>query len=297
MYIYRGQQTPYKPGILVRRYANGEKWHVQIFSKAFKSANFTVQIFYVRNFGLAVIRLVSLIRYFGLVSGLSIFWQLLSGKRKSEFIINDKNFKNKLYFRSQQSDPFIFEQVFVEQQYHFPEKFNSTVKWIIDAGANIGMASVYFANKYPGANIISIEPDAGNFALLQKNTSGYPQVTCLHAALWDKEEMLDIGNKTQLSAGYIVEPAPGNNGIPGITLNRLLEKYNIEKLSIAKIDIEGSEREVFANDTEWIGKTECIIVEIHDHLKAGASKSFFGTMANYDWETYVCGENIVSYRR
>lgn len=270
---------------------------MQILSKAIKSTKFTFQFLNVRNFGLAVIRLVSLIRYFGFISGLRIFWQLFSGKGKSEFFINDRNFKNKLYLRSHQSDPMIFEQVFIEQQYRFPEKFTQPVKWIIDAGANIGMASVYFANKYPEAKIISIEPDVNNFALLQKNTTGYSKITCLHAALWDKEEMLDIGNKTQLSAGYIVEPTSNNKGIPGLTINGIIKEYGIDNLSIVKIDIEGAEKEVFSSATEWLSKTTCVIVELHDQLKPGTSKSYFRTMAGYDWETYVCGENIVSYRQ
>lgn len=250
-----------------------------------------------RNFGLSIIRLISLIRYFGLVSGFNIFWQLLTGKRKSEFVINDKNFRNKLFLRSHQSDPYIFEQVFIEQQYRFPERFTQPVQWIIDAGANIGMATLFFANKYPAAKIIAIEPDINNFTLLQRNTSGYPQVTCLHSALWDKEETLEIGNKTQLSAGYMVEPSASAAGIPGLTINGIMKKYGIKNCSIVKIDIEGAEKEVFSSATEWIAHSDCIIVELHDHLKAGSSKAYFTSMANYNWETYVCGENIVSYLR
>jgi len=253
--------------------------------------------FRMRNFGLAMIRLISLIRYFGLSSGVRIFWQLWKGNGKSEFTINDRHFKNKLFFRSHQSDPYIFDQVFVEQQYRFPDKFKGEVKWIIDAGANIGMASVYFSNRFPGAKIFSIEPDAGNFNLLQKNTSGYPNITCIQAALWDKEEMLDIGNKTQLSAGYIVEHTKKNNGIPGITIQGILNKYEMNEVNIVKIDIEGAEERVFSSSTEWINQSECIIVELHDQLRAGASKAYFKSMAQFNWETYVCGENIVSYRR
>jgi len=251
----------------------------------------------VRAFGLQIIKLVSLIRYFGLSAGVSLFFQLLFGSGKTAFYIRSKYFKNRLHIRSRQSDPYIFEQIFIEQQYRFPEKFNSKIEWILDAGANIGLAAVYFSNKYPDSKIICIEPDAENFRLLCENTSNYPNIIRLHAALWHQSEKLYIGNTEQLSAGYIVEPAKTNEGIMGITVKSLIEEYRIPRISIAKIDIEGAEKEVFESNNEWIDHCDCILVELHDHLKPGASRAYFNAMKSYDWETYVCGENIVTFRR
>jgi len=42
------------------------------------------------------------------------------------------------------------------------------VPLIIDAGANIGATSVFYALAVPNAQVVAIEPDAGNFELLQK---------------------------------------------------------------------------------------------------------------------------------
>lgn len=39
---------------------------------------------------------------------------------------------------------------------------------IVDAGANIGLASLFFANKYADAKIIAIEPEEHNFKILKK---------------------------------------------------------------------------------------------------------------------------------
>jgi len=40
-------------------------------------------------------------------------------------------------------------------------------------GANIGLTSVYFANRYPDARIFAIEPESENFRLLRLNSARY----------------------------------------------------------------------------------------------------------------------------
>ncbi len=205
-------------------------------------------------------------------------------------------FKNKLYLRKDQSDPLIFEQIFCEQQYNFIHPNPETVKWIIDAGANIGLAAVYFSSKFPNATIISIEPDKDNFELLKKNTSNYGNVHCINAALWHREESLTINNKEEKSAGYMVESSSNNTQetLTGITIKKIIDEYNIDNISLLKIDIEGAEKEVFTHSaSQWIEKTNCIVTELHDWLKPGTSKAFFKEMSNHNWTTYIKGENII----
>ena len=55
--------------------------------------------------------------------------------------------------------------------------FAADPKVIIDGGANIGTASIFNANRYPGARIYAIEPDPSNFDMLQKNTRNYLSVS------------------------------------------------------------------------------------------------------------------------
>lgn len=232
--------------------------------------------------------------------GLKMFLALLRSRNKY-YIINSKVFLNKIYLREEQSDPFIFEQVFSEQQYNFDHPAPGEVQWIIDAGANVGLAAIYFSMKFPNARIISIEPNKENFALLQKNTSGYKNVQCVNAALWYKQEKLDISNKEEKSAGYMMTPDHEENNtdlIQAVTVNQLLEEYNIPEISILKIDIEGSEKELFQyNSSDWINRCGCIITELHDWLKPGTSQIFFKEMGNFDWVTYVKGENIVCLKK
>jgi len=90
------------------------------------------------------------------------------------------------FFRPGSTDEWVIEQVFRHHQYAF-DQWASTAEilalvarraaqgkkpLIIDAGANIGAVTVYFALKMPSARIVAIEPAADNFAVLERNTAG-----------------------------------------------------------------------------------------------------------------------------
>src|ERR1035437_596152 len=62
---------------------------------------------------------------------------------------------------------FFFVEIFVNNQYYFKSDTDEPI--IIDCGANIGMATLYFNFIYPKANIFSFEPDPNTYALLEKN--------------------------------------------------------------------------------------------------------------------------------
>src|SRR5262249_38026614 len=53
---------------------------------------------------------------------------------------------------------------------------------IVDAGAHIGISTVFFALMFPTALVIAIEPEGSNFDLLSKNTQGL-NIRCIQAAL------------------------------------------------------------------------------------------------------------------
>ena len=72
-------------------------------------------------------------------------------------------------------------QVFLDNEYDFRAVERPQV--IVDAGANIGLASILFANRYPQAKILAIEPEHDNFNLLADNVRSYDNIVPLQAAL------------------------------------------------------------------------------------------------------------------
>ena len=61
------------------------------------------------------------------------------------------------------------------------------------------MCGVYFANKYPTAQIYSVEPEHYNFKLLMFNTAFYDNVHPLKSALWDKETFIRINEQKEFN--------------------------------------------------------------------------------------------------
>ncbi|QKT03354.1 FkbM family methyltransferase [Ectothiorhodospiraceae bacterium 2226] len=79
---------------------------------------------------------------------------------------------------------------------------------ILDTGANIGTSALYFAQRYPRARL-AVEPEDGNFALLETNTRHLPNVTALKAAVWGSTEKRVIKNRARARfAAFGDGPAP-----------------------------------------------------------------------------------------
>jgi FkbM family methyltransferase len=149
---------------------------------------------------------------------------------------------------------------------------------IIDAGANIGLTSIFFANEYPNARIIAIEPEGSNFEMLQKNTGPYRNIEVVNAALWGENRELDIFDPQEgHSAFQIKSESPRGDVRPkkvrGVTVDRLMLELGIEFVDLLKIDIEGAELEVFADPVRWIDRVGLIAIELHEWLRPGCTAS------------------------
>jgi FkbM family methyltransferase len=196
-----------------------------------------------------------------------------------------------IYFRKNYSDLAIFEQVFINKEYDV--KLNFTPKNIIDLGANVGYASLYFNYKYPNANIIAIEPETNNYNQAKKNLAPYNNIKLLNGAVWHNNDDLFLVDNGLGEAGFMVSDNKGNSTIKSYTINDLQKQLNTSEIDIIKIDIEGAELEIFENNNDWIKQSKVIIVETHDRYRKGTSKAVFKAIIEHDFSLELSGENLI----
>jgi FkbM family methyltransferase len=176
----------------------------------------------------------------------------------------------------------------------------SAPKIIVDAGANIGTSSIFFARKYPGARIFAIEPEAGNFELLKMNTQNYSNIVPVRAAIWGENCTRTIQNRFTGHWGYTVSETTNRIESTGqeincLTVNSLIKEYGIESIDLLKMDIEGGEKDVLENAQGWIGCVDTITVELHDRICMGCDRAFY--LATRDFVTFEKhGEKVTAYR-
>jgi FkbM family methyltransferase len=164
---------------------------------------------------------------------------------------------------------------------------------IIDAGANIGAAALWFARAFPEAVILAIEPEPENAKLCRRNAASARTVTVIEAALGAASGHVSLTAERESWAFKTVRSHEGE--IPIVTIPELVSSIPHGRLFAAKIDIEGFEAEVFLQNTAWLDDLTFLFLEPHDWLLPGAktSREFQRRVAQCDFDLLVSGENLL----
>jgi FkbM family methyltransferase len=222
--------------------------------------------------------------------------------------------KGDVWIRPATSDAVVFEKVFVKCEYGTADTHqqgeivrryeracsSGASPLIVDLGANVGLSAIWFAQAWPFATILAIEPHPGNFRLLQRNVARYPNITPIQAGIWDRPTILGIVNPlAEPWAIQIAEQDRPDDGVRAITVPDLLREQRSASVFIAKVDIEGAEHQLFRSNTEWLDTVDLVIIEIHDWLYPGqcSSNNFFRAVMRQDREMLIIGENLFCLRK
>jgi FkbM family methyltransferase len=233
----------------------------------------------------------------------------------SSITVNTPNGPRPFHFRPGTSDDDVIKQVFRIKEYAFmrfrqskglarlltAEAKAGRRPLIIDAGANIGAASVYFATQFPRARIVAIEPSSENLELLKLNTEGL-DIEIIHGALCPRPghvEFIDPGDGFWGFRTGAAADAASETAVEAVALNEIYAANAKECFPfLAKIDIEGAEGDVFSERVEWVDQTAVIAIELHDWLMPGkgTSQSFLQCVSARKRDFLILGENVFSVR-
>jgi len=187
-----------------------------------------------------------------------------------------------LQVRIRTSEVSVYREILLRGQYDFDLRFSP--KSIIDAGANIGISSICFAHRYPEAKVIAIEAEASNFSLLAQTVRPYRNIIPIHAALWNRDGEISVSAPDPATGAsgkwaFTTHEGPGVK-VRAITMRTLLNEMLTGSVDLLKIDIEGSEKEVFES-CDWINDVRCLMIELHDRFKPGCSEAVDAVMQGF----------------
>ena len=165
------------------------------------------------------------------------------------------------------SDLFSVGEVFADDVYAAVSRL-SPCRNIIDLGANIGLASLYFSKRFPDARIVAVEPLPSNAEILRYNLGSLVaagRCKVLEGAVWDRDDCVLHGMETngEYCAARIEESRPGRGGIRGFTMRSILEESGFPEVDLLKVDIEGAEVRLFSSNVDWLDRVRALAIEFH----------------------------------
>lgn len=168
---------------------------------------------------------------------------------------------------------------------------------VVDAGANIGAATVYLAQLDPRIRVLALEPEPNNFELFSRNCAGLA-VTGLQCALSNTLQPLWLEDPGQGDWAFRVGARKSGTVVQAIDMPTLLERHGGDGIPfICKIDIEGGEDRLFASNDSWIERFALLIIELHDWMLPGTSNSrnFLRAISARRFDVVWRGENMFCF--
>jgi FkbM family methyltransferase len=216
-------------------------------------------------------------------------------------------------FRDTSADRTVMDQIFTEESYSLAR----LTRWpgirrltaagpdaprplIVDAGANFGASCVYFALLHPQAMIVAVEPEPGNYRLLQRNAAQIAHAYTVQAALASRTGHVQITDPGigdwGFRAGADVAQGPVIGEVRAITIGDILAAAGPATPFILKVDIEGAEGEVFAEHQAALNRFPIVMVELHDWMipERETSRPFLRWHLEHGRDFMSIGENTLS---
>jgi FkbM family methyltransferase len=170
-------------------------------------------------------------------------------------------------------DIFVLYEVLCDKCYVIPSSMcpPEKVRVVFDCGANIGLTSLFFAAQYPNARIYSIEPDPSNFVLLQRNVRQERRILPICGALVGLPREQVYLSTDPPAWGRSIATSKTEVAVNAWTIDEICQENELAHIDLLKVDIEGAEKELFANG-HFLKRVSCGIVELHSNYGLEALK-------------------------
>ena len=230
---------------------------------------------------------------------------LVETLKKENFIIeeqgaflNIKRKENSFKLRKKSSDLKVFRQIWINEEFKqtvtLIKQNQIKISTILDAGANIGLSTVYLKKHFPKAQVVCIEPDKSNIIQLQHNIQAncLRNCTVIKGGLWSHKTWLDMDYSLGDGLEWSRALKPSTNGsIPVFGLEDVMQLREWKSIDLLKMDIEGAEDIIFSENLSFLEKVKVFTIEVHDMVNTG--HRVVEALSSYNFRVRFSGELVI----
>jgi FkbM family methyltransferase len=170
------------------------------------------------------------------------------------------------WYRQGTTDLLVLEQVFLDREYDVKPIAPESIEYIVDLGSNIGVTAMYWAQQYPNARMVLVEPEPHNFQLLSRNTAAFrDRCTLLNVAVSDRRGATSFFRSDREYGHSILktDDCVAEIQVPTLTVSDVLSEAGFPRVDLLKMDIEGGEQVVMPTIETWASTPRYLIAELH----------------------------------
>jgi FkbM family methyltransferase len=159
----------------------------------------------------------------------------------------------------------LFEEIYLRR--HYPFRPTEARPLVIDCGANIGIATMFFKAVAPDARVLAFEPEPTAFRLLEDNVmrNALTEVKCFRVALAAEDGRAILRAPEPAHGGATLRLAEVAGWPETEVATARLSTYITEPVEFLKLDVEGAEVEIVEELAEADVLKQIAAVAIEHH--------------------------------
>jgi FkbM family methyltransferase len=167
--------------------------------------------------------------------------------------------------RAGTSDAVVFYETFLGL-YHIPPTLPPNIETVLDLGANIGLTAAHYAVLLPTCRVLAVEADPDCAALAVENTQPWrKRCTILNAAVWKDDRGVTFGTSRGQEYGGRIDGEGKQLQVASVTIDALIDGLGVAYVDFVKMDIEGCEELLIAQENGWARRVRSLLVELHGY--------------------------------
>lgn len=199
---------------------------------------------------------------------LALLWPLAAPLLRGRYFVAVLPDNTRVLLRYGTADSFILKEVYAQniyEKYYHPKPGDT----VFDVGSHIGVFTLKASRLIGYTGVVwAFEPEPENFMLLRRNIAlnNASNIKAFKKAVSSRKGTLRLYTHPTNTGGSSVQFATGkaSTSVSSITLDYIIQKHNIQRVNLLKLDVEGHELEVLRGTPRFLEICEHIAIETHE---------------------------------